>query len=213
MNKLLTAAGLAFVALILAACVDRAEIMPESSVTLFSAGRPVCSGVAIGGGYFLTAAHCTKRPLSLKRVIENDDPTKKEIFFDALEVMLSNKKYDVALLYLDGNKHQTSPLICRAPRVGERVMAITTPRGMEGIHSWGRVAGVSRGYNNRGTAWDEMTPLNLMAGNGSSGGPVYSANGAVLGLVVGGESPFGNFTYMVPATIICKVLGRPIIKI
>ncbi len=213
MKRLLLAAGLALVALVLAACADRIEVMPKSSVTLFSSGRSVCSGVAIGGGYFLTAAHCTTAPLALKRVIENDDPLKKEIIFDVIEVMLTNKKYDVALLYLEGNEHPTSPLICRAPRVGERIMAITTPKGHEGIHSWGRVAGAGRPFNQYGVAWHEITPLNIMAAHGSSGGPIYSAAGSVLGIVVGGPTPFGNFTFMVPATIICKVLGRPIIKI
>ena len=213
MKRLFQAAALAFMALILAACADRREVMPKSSMTLFAEGRSVCSGVAIGGGYFLTAAHCTALPLALKRVIENDDPLKKEIIFDALEVMLTNKKYDVALLYLEGNEHPTSPLICRAPRVGERVMAITTPKGQTGIHSWGRVAGAGRPFSSYGASWHEITPVNIMAAHGSSGGPIYSAAGSVLGIVVGGPAPFGNYTFMVPATIICKVLGRPIIKI
>ena len=212
MNKLLLAVMFAFGVLVLATCADRSEIMPESSVTLFTKGRPVCSGVAIGGGYFLTAAHCTTAPLALKRVFQNDDPLKKEINFDVLEVMLTNKKYDVALLYLEGNQHPTSPLICRAPRVGERVMAITTPNGQAGIHSWGRVAGIGRPFSQYGAAWHEITPINIMAAHGSSGGPIYSAVGSVLGIVVGGPAPFGNYTFMVPATIICKVLGRPIIK-
>ncbi len=206
MKRLLLAAGLA---LVLAACVDRVEVMPKSSVTLFSGGRSVCSGVAIGGGYFLTAAHCTKTgPLTLKRVIENDDPLLKEIHFDALEVMFSNKKYDVALLFMDGNLHPASPLICRDPRVGERVMAITTPKGQEGIHSWGRVAGAGRPFSQYGAAWYEITPVNIMAAHGSSGGPIYSVGGGILGIVVGGPAPFGNYTFMVPATIICKVLAR-----
>ncbi len=213
MKQLLLAAGFALAALVLAACVERKEIMPESSVTLFSSGRSRCSAVAIGDGYFLTAAHCTVVPLALKRVIENDDPLLKEIHFDKLEVMFSNSKYDVALLYFEDSKTPTSPLICRAPRIGERVLAISTPGGMEGTHSWGRVAGASIAYNERGAAWYEITPINIMAANGSSGGPVYSANGAVLGIIVGGPTPYGNFTYMVPASVICRVLGRPIIKI
>lgn len=212
MMRLFQTAALALVALVLMACAPR-EIMPESSVTLFSNGRPVCSGVAIGGGYFLTAAHCTGRPLALKRVVENGDSLKKEVHFDLLETMLSNRKYDVALLYMAGNDHPTSTLVCRAPRIGERILAITTPKGQENIHSWGRVAGAGRAFSTYGVAWFEITPLNIMAAHGSSGGPVYSTSGSVLGIVVGGPLPFGSLAFMVPATIICKVLGRPITTI
>ena len=164
----------------------------SSSVMLKIGATGSCSAVYIGDGNFITASHCIKyrTPLTIDG--------------KAVEVMWRNATYDVAMVYLKTDKHRAAPLVCKDPEIGSVIHAITAPRGMPGIHSYGKVSGTKRQMLN----WREVVPINLMAAHGSSGGPVYNSLMQIVGIVVGGFQPYGNFAIMVPGSTICKLLAR-----
>jgi len=155
-------------------------------------GRGHCSGVHIGDGYFLTAAHCVRAGPVLT------------IDQSVVKVLWTNEISDIALLKLDEViSRAPAPLRCSKVEIGEEVYSISSPKDFRDFHSWGRVAG-------KRVVWrgNIVVPLNIAAGPGSSGAPVFDINGNVVGLIVSGPQPFGNVSNMAPAARICELMGR-----
>lgn len=165
---------------------------PPAEVGIAVGERSGCSGVHIGGGLFLTAAHCTSPNVSLR--IDGDDA----------EVLWANRAYDVALVRAGDGGRAAARVDCRSVVVGEDVHAVTEPYGLKRIRSSGKVAGEMRKLE----AWREVVPLDLMIGPGSSGGPVFDSVGAVVGVVVAAIPGIRNMALMVPATAVCELMGR-----
>lgn len=165
----------------------------KSWVKIDIAEAGVCSGVHIGNGKILTAAHCTESPQPLS------------INEKKAELIWASKDYDVALLDLeDGSTLPSSFVSCDPLGIGDYVHAIGSPFGIVDINTWGKVAGEPRQMER----WKEVIPLNLSAAPGSSGGPVYNEYGEVVALIVAGHVPFGNMMFAVPSTVICSIMGK-----
>lgn len=194
--------GLAVVAVVVS--VPRVDIVRsdpvyvEKSAVMVGTATGHGSGVHIGNGRVLTAAHVV------------DDATGIKVGGDPANVLWSGKQYDVALLQTTV-KGAAPRLACRTAAVGEQAEAVGNPGPLRDMHSFGKISG---GEQSRGP-WASTIIVNFAIAPGMSGGPVYDAAGDIIGLVVGvaavpngfGAS-FVSFGYVVPSSAVCKLLGR-----
>lgn len=172
------------------------------------------SGVHIGGGNILTAAH-----------VVGDAKTVKIKTFAGIEddadVLWINKDFDIALIHTGGNVSGSSELDCREPRFGEQLQAIGNPLGIEFVASFGRVAGKARATG----PWKSVIVTDMTTVMGQSGGGIFANDGRVVGINVGvtlaplksGKSADGadvytptmtGFGFVVPASVVCDLLAR-----
>lgn len=163
------------------------------------------SGFHIGHGYVLTAAHV----VGAQKVVKTLNSLRGT---GEAEVLWSNTNYDVALLRIRGEAlPAAATLSCRAPRPGESVEARGNPLNLEFVSTWGKVAGAKLGFG----PWRALVPMNIAIVPGQSGGPLYDANGYVVGMNVGVMVVPTGFSgslvgigYAVPGSALCEVMGR-----
>lgn len=173
----------------------------ETVKILVSSGHG--SGVHIGDGYIVTAAHVVTTETSVK--IKLDDSTEQPG-----EVLWVNKTYDVALIRTNATM-RAAPLRCGIPYPGEILNAVGNPLAIEFIRTEGRVAGVAREMG----PWKLVVPVDITIIMGMSGGPAFDTGGNVVGVNVGvaiaqlGFSPsLTGIGFIVPGKVICELLAR-----
>lgn len=166
------------------------------------------SGVHIGGGIVITAAHVITN--GVKNVRFQDGASY------AATVLWSNTAYDIAAIRFDNVDRPTSSLDCRAPKDGEFVAARGNPAELEFVTTRGYVAGNVRAING---FWTEAIVVDISGAGGLSGGPIFDEADHVVGIIagmqlsqVGGEA-FKSTTatglmMAVPASAICMMMGR-----
>ena len=186
----------------------------EDSSIKISVANGLGSGVHIGGGNIVTAAHVVDDAKTVKI------KTNAGIESDA-DVLWVNKDYDIALIHTAGNVGGSSELDCREPRFGEQIQAVGNPLGMEFIASFGRVAGAGRQLG----AWKRVIVTDMTTVMGQSGGGIFANDGRVVGINVGvtlatlksGKDAAGadtftptmtGFGFVVPASVVCDLLAR-----
>lgn len=197
----------ALLAACLCASLAQADVPPPPKaaniVTVLSGEKLSGSGVHIGNGIVITAAHVVDGIKALK--VGLSDHVKL-----SATVLLTDKVHDIAVISVktfDGL--EAAHLACRASKGGEEVSAIGHPGGTEFIQTWGRIAGKVRPAG----PWQSVIPLDIKIAPGNSGGPLYDAAGEVIGIVVGIQmvpvDPFGNqsvasIAFAVPSTVACE---------
>ncbi|WP_137389139.1 S1C family serine protease [Rhodoligotrophos defluvii] len=158
------------------------------------------SGVHIGSGRILTAAHVTKLAPDGKLKVATDDGR----ILDG-EVLWQSEVYDVALVRVEAPESvAASDLSCRTPAVGESFTAKGSPLGQDFISTWGRVSAPVRTIG----PWKEGVLMDLSIAPGSSGGPVFDSAQHVIGIVVGMFRPQPGFGVIVPGSTVCALLAR-----
>lgn len=185
-----------FLPALMAACicasVAHADVPPpplaESTVVVLGEDS-FGSGFYIGGGVFVTAA------LSDERTARG-----KVIFIDA--------RADLAFVLAPVVDVNVALIACRASVLGEEISVRGNPAGVRFITTWGRVAGEARQLG----PWAIVTPLNVSAAGGNSGGPVFDTQGKVIGVLVGLGTSGGTMfspgapfiSLAVPSTSVCR---------
>lgn len=160
------------------------------------------SGVHLGHGFILTAAHVVEDHPEM-------DVTDSDGHKQTGKVLWANKTYDVALIRVPKANLAASPLNCSAapPRVGDEVVAIGNPLSIGTIRTWGHVSALA----------DERGPfataimVDLTVAPGMSGGPVFDKAGNLVGIVnaFATSGPFGYaISYVVPIAAACTLMGR-----
>lgn len=180
----------------------------EDSVVMVNMEDGHGSGVHIGGGFVITAAHVAgdAKEVSLKRQAGEDIKA---------EVPWVNKAYDIALLRTSGKLAGQAALDCAQPKLGDEIQAAGNPLNLEFVSSFGRVAGAARAVE----PWREVVITDITTVMGVSGGPLFGKDGRVVGIVVGvmpapiknGDSYIPSLTGFgtaVPASVVCQLLGR-----
>ena len=165
------------------------------------------SGVYLGHGFIVTAGHVADGLSSIEIDLSTGAKAQGEVLWTNT---LEGDGYDVALIYAPDLPAQSASLSCRQSEVGDHISIVGNPGPLTFLTTWGRVSGpVSAGQWDR---WKSLVALDIVAAPGVSGGPVYSADGSVVGILVSGLVIPGRGTYgysmMVPSTAICRLMGR-----
>lgn len=174
---------------------------PATAHVMLSDATGHGSGVHIGNGYIITAAHVAgaNKTMAAKA---SDGSTREAA------VLWSNDKYDIALLRVpDPQNLAVVPLSCETPARGEKIRAFGNPIDLEFVWTSGEVVGVPISYG----PWPSVVPVNMTIVPGQSGGADLNDDGEVVGISVGVMvSSFGmaGIGYIVPASTVCMLLAR-----
>jgi S1-C subfamily serine protease len=154
-------------------------------VTLDTTGRPLKQGSAFfvdADGLLVTNYHVMADCASARILFDND----VEIGIDSIAAV--DPQGDLALVRVSGREFKCLRLAdAEAPPVGTRVYAIGTPQGLTNSLSQGLVSGIRR-------IAPDLLLLQTTApiSPGSSGGPLLTADGNVIGVntlyLVGGQN-------------------------
>lgn len=175
-----------------------------SSVVKVTLANSHGSGVYLGDGYILTAAHVVDAAKEVD--IRTDDG--KSI---KGEVLWANTTYDVALIRVGEITAASSPLQCREPKTGELISAAGNPLAIEFVKFWGHISGKARVVG----PWKNAVIMDISGGPGISGGPVFDEAGNVVAIFVGvALAPVGfGASYLgmsvgIPGSTICSLMAR-----
>jgi S1-C subfamily serine protease len=186
--------------------VQSASVTDAATVKFF-VGESVGSGVHIGEGYIITAAHVVDGAKTA-RVKARDG---KEYEAD---VLWANRAYDIALVQVADNPTiPAASMSCRTAIVGENIKAVGNPFGIEFLSAFGRISGEPREFLPN---WKLAFVVDMTMLGGQSGGPVFDESGSIIAIIVGGMlSPSGKdsrsptgYNFAVPSAVVCKLLGR-----
>lgn len=187
--------------------VKRQEFATDEATVKIFVGQSIGSGVHIGDGYIITAAHVVDDAKTVK--IKSRDG--KDHGADVLWV---NADYDIALVQVaDASGMPSAAMSCRTATVGENITAVGNPMGVEFLSAFGRISGEPREFLPN---WKLVFVVDMTALGGQSGGPVFDDAGDVIAIVVGGlisplardiASPTG-YNFAVPSAAVCKLMGR-----
>lgn len=164
------------------------------------------SGVHIGGGAILTAAHVVARPDVEYTVVDSKGYEQKA------EILWASKEYDVALLKVPtSGLLNASALVCDDLPIGTPVRAEGYGLDKVMFTSLGQVGSDPIPYGDT----KRVVPADISFAPGMSGGPVWTASGGLAGLVssikiipMGYSATLTGIGLYVPASTICGLLGR-----
>jgi len=179
-----------------------------SSTVLISAGTGQGTGVHIGRGYVVTAAHVVAGAGPEFKVTDSAGAE------HARTVLWTNTEYDLALLRVEGHAGLGAAALQCSPSItsGQRITATGNPINLSFITVRGYIASdvAPRG------AWKQLFVVDMAVVPGMSGGPVFDRSGSVIGIMVGVASVATNpisvslvgLGYVVPSSAICDLLAR-----
>lgn len=176
-----------------------------SSTVLVQLDKGHGSGVHIGDGLILTAAHVASEGDTVSLKLDDGTTRTAEV------VWASKSSDDVALLRTGAHGLAASPLNCAPPVIGQAVTAHGSPLTIEFISTYGHIVGPAQV---RGE-WASAFVVDMEIIPGMSGGAVLNPDGEVVGLAVGlATMPIGfsvsatGIGFVVPSSHICALLGR-----
>lgn len=159
------------------------------------------SGTHIGGGLILTAAHVVESAPSIE--IETSDGKKMPA-----KVLWIAKAHDVAVIQYEGATLPSAQLACGTLRQGDAVQAFGNP----GAIQFAKFNGFISTKEEERAIWKVAHVMDITGMPGMSGGGVFNMAGKLVGVFVGGYSspyaPVSGITLMVPASAVCRMLGR-----
>ena len=182
--------------------IDAKELFKRTrdSVVLIIAFDSGNQPLALGSGFFVGDGNAI---VTNYHVIEGASAVGVKSTVNSLALVSSvlsvDLQHDLVLLAVS-TSGPALRLSARSPDVGEEIIAIGNPKGLEGTLSVGIVSGVRQ--ENAASVYQITAPISP----GSSGGPVIDQSGEVLGVssffVTGGQNL--NFAY--PASYVKSLL-------
>jgi S1-C subfamily serine protease len=155
------------------------------------------SGFFIGSGKILTNAHVVEGAYSAK--VHSLSKTYKE-------VTIIKRDDDLDLVVLEVNS-VGEPIISLANdsdlRVGQRILAIGNPEGLERTVSDGLISAV------RNSGGMQEIQISAPISEGSSGGPLLNMQGSVIGVNYAGIDEGQNLNFAVGIKTLKQFLGTP----
>lgn len=161
------------------------------------------SGVHIGDGYVITAAHVVGVNATVSITLDDGSEQPETVLW-------SNKEYDVAFVRTEATMN-SAHLSCRVPDQHELIYAEGSPLNMDFLRTNGRIAGFVREIG----PWKSAVPVDMTIIMGMSGGPVFDSRRNVVGINIGvAVAPVGfavsitGIGVIVPGRTICDLLAR-----
>ena len=175
------------------------------------------------GGRIVTNFHVVTGALEPGGVTLREGASIEVVFPDheqgvAVRVLGANPDYDLALLEaLDPSEVPEVPAIALAEervRVGQKVIAIGNPFGLQSTVTTGIVSAVGRNLESIGRIEIEMIQTDAAINPGNSGGPLLDSSGRLIGIntaIVPGVGPGGQrgslgIGFAVPAQLLAASL-------
>jgi hypothetical protein len=169
-------------------------------VTVLDAGgQPIAlgSGFAVSDSTFVTNRHVVAggARATVKGVGDSAVRT-------AIGIVAVDSVHDLVLLQVRGLRPVPLRIApSRTVEVGQRVIAIGNPRGLEGTVSEGIVSGI------RSAGRDTLLQITAPISPGSSGGPVVDDRGEVIGVAVGAIVDGQNLNFAVPSDYVARLVA------
>lgn len=162
------------------------------------------SGVHIGNGLILTAAHVASEGDAV--MVQTSDGSVREA-----ALVWATLGYDIALLQTSSDGMAESPLACWPVQVGQPVVAHGAPMDVGQVTTYGNIIGEPRPMER----WASVVPVDMTILPGMSGGPLLNTNGEVVGITVGivayptlAGPALTGLGVAVPASVVCGLMGR-----
>ena len=174
----------------------------RSSVVLLIGYDANNQPLALGSGFFVKSDIIATN----MHVIEGASSVKAKYMSGDVATITTisgiDSDHDVALL--ESPIHQSGlPLQLSNPDIGEPIVAIGNPRGLEGTVSTGIVSGIRR--DKADTYYQITAPISP----GSSGGPIINQDGQVIGISTFYLAQGQNLNFAVPAIYVDHLLATP----
>lgn len=178
-----------------------------------SAGRKI----SVGTGFFASA---DGRLITNHHVIQGGSDVRATLSdgreLRALGVLASDEAKDIVILQVDGEGLPVLPLGGSASlRAGEEVVVIGSPRGLAGSLSVGIVSAIrADGVGEEAEAdWKEQVrawgiQITAPLSPGSSGSPIMTRNGEVVGVAVGVLNDAQSLNFGIPIEVPKALLAR-----
>ncbi|ELZ07498.1 S1C family serine protease [Natrialba aegyptia] len=181
--------------------VTQVRVFGVSDPNSDSVGRGQGSGFLVDENHVVTNAHVVAGGEETDLQYINGDWT-------TTELVGTDTHSDLAVLETDHVPDSATPLTLadQRPVVGQQVLAIGNPYGLEGSMSEGIVSGVDRTLDapEREFSFPNVVQTDAGVNPGNSGGPLVDLNGNVVGIVnaAGGE----NIGFAISAALMQRVV-------
>ena len=170
--------------------------------------------IQFGSGFFINAkGHVVTNNHVIDGMTRLDIRTADGKKFPVTEILSKSKEFDLAELLPKLEKPPDFYLSIsgRVPQVGEEIVAIGSPMGLEQTVSRGIISGMRKfrldSLNGEPVL---IYQINAPVSSGSSGGPVMDTEGRVLGVATFQFTKGQNLNFAVPAAYIADMSGdRP----
>lgn len=170
------------------------------------------SGVYLGNGIVLTAAHVVGKQLRMRTDHGGTSP---------VTTMWVDKLHDLAAVRIDDAREsariQSAELSCKLPKEGDELTFAGNPVDVEFVKTFGRVAGPPVLFAEN----PFVIPVSGTIIQGMSGGPAFDKHGRVVGInvmviltpVQGGPRMLpmvadGGIGFIAPTRTLCLMMGR-----
>ncbi len=180
---------------------------PYGATVFIQRGEMSASGVYIGHGFVLTAAHVADYVPPTEKHKKPPDFTISGA--TKAQLLWSDPDKEIALFLVEGFNGPIADLACGHvdPSIGDDIEAVGNPLGFRDLHTYGKVA-QNVGTRTIGTPQTDFI-VNATVLPGMSGGPVFDKYG-VAGIVSATETaglgtpiPVG---FIIPRSVICSAL-------
>jgi S1-C subfamily serine protease len=164
-----------------------------------AAGQPL----ALGSGFVVTDSSVVTN----RHVIAGGTRASVKVVGDSTTLQVTmllaaDSTHDLVLLEVRGLHARLLRIAdSHSVEVGQRVLAIGNPRGLEGSVSEGIVSGI------RSTGRDTLLQITAPISPGSSGGPVVNDRGELVGVAVGAIVDGQNLNFAVPSNYVARLLA------
>ena len=165
-------------------------------------GRQISHGsgfVVDRKGIVATSLHVIEDGAAVKLTSSTDDE------FVARGVLIKNQEWDVALLRTEKLPLQALPLApAGTAKVGMDVIAIGSPLGFSNSISQGIISGLRRPTPT--SSDQDLLQITSAVSPGSSGGPILTTDGQVVGIAAATTPGAQNLNFAVPSRVVLELL-------
>ena len=150
---------------------------------------------ASGSGFLIDA---DGRILTNHHVIKGNAPQIEVTLVDKsrhrAEVLAVDQPNDLALIRIQAGRELQSLTLGQSGnlKVGQKVLAIGNPFGLEGTLTTGVISSVGRSIRDRQSVLEDMIQTDAAINPGNSGGPLLDSSGNVIGVNTAIYGPGGN---------------------